>query len=165
VLTRQIVAGNDTYNVNDRVLSKADLRLLGFTYTRSLLKREKFEAGVGLGFYLVDAEGRAEVRARNIRELGNAVAVLPTLAVDMAWRITRRWSVTARAQYLGVEVDDVDGSFADYHLDVQYRWKPNLALGLGYTVFDIDVVSVDINDPGQFQLRVDGPELFFRVSF
>ncbi|MDW8258415.1 MAG: hypothetical protein RML32_03110 [Gammaproteobacteria bacterium] len=164
-LTRQIVFGDDVYNVNDRVESVADLRMLGFTYTRSWLRRERIESGLGLGIHIVDTEGRGTVRARNIREFGRAVAALPTLAADLSWRFWRNFSLTARGQYFGVEIDDVDGSFGDYHLDVQYRWRPNLAVGLGYSIVDVSVVSADVDDPGRFKLRTQGPQAFFRVSF
>lgn len=164
-LTRQVVFDTTTYNINDRVQSLADLRLLGFTYTWSFLHTTRFEAGVGLGLYLVNAEAEGRVTARNIREDGSAGAAFPTAALDGAWRVSRRWSVTARAQLLSLGISDVKGEFADYHLDVQYRWKPNVALGLGYSSIGINAVSSDVNNPGRFKLETKGPEAFLRVSF
>ena len=164
-LTRQIQFDTSTYNVNDRVESNTDVRLLGFTYTWSFFHREKYEAGVGLGLHVADADGEAEITARRIREKGHVVTVLPSLAVDGAWRISRRWAVTARAQLLSVNVGDVNGEFSDYHLDAQYRWRPNVAFGLGYTMININADSSDVNNPGRFKLETSGPEVFFRVSF
>ena len=59
----------------------------------------------------------------------------------------------------------ISGSFSDHHLDIQYRWKPNVALGLGYSDFGFDVEIDDADLPGQLDLGASGPELFFRVSF
>ena len=74
-------------------------------------------------------------------------------------------AVTGHAQYLAVSSTDVDGSFADYHLDVQYRLRRNLAIGLGYSAIKLDA-DIDSNDlPGSLVLDASGPELFFRVSF
>lgn len=164
-LTRQIQFDTTTYNINDRVESSTDIRLLGFTYTWSFFHREKYEAGVGLGLHVADADGEATITARRIREQGHAVTVLPSLAVDGAWRISRRWAVTARAQLLSVNVGDVNGEFSDYHFDAQYRWRPNVAFGLGYTLININADSSDVNNPGLFKLETSGPEVFFRVSF
>ena len=43
VINQQIQYGNDTFLVNDRVISKMDLRKLGLTYTYSFLRSEKWE--------------------------------------------------------------------------------------------------------------------------
>ena len=165
VLTEPIAFRNDLYNTGDRVESSIDWRMLGFTYTWSALRAERYELGLGLGLHLIEAEARATVRARNIRESGSGVGVLPTLAIDAAYRISKRWSVTGRAQYLSVGVSDVDGSFADFHVDAQYRWRRNLTLGLGYSAinFDADITGNDL--PGAFALDASGPEVFFRFSF
>lgn len=164
-LTRQIVFDDDTYNVNDRVVTLADLRMLGFTYSWSFWHSERFEAGVGLGLHIVDVTGEGTIAARNIRERGDGAVVLPTVALDGAWRISRRWAVTGRVQTLSLEIDDNKGEFSDYHVDFQYRWRKNLALGLGYSSILIDGVSRDISNPGEFKLETSGPEIFFRVSF
>ena len=164
-LTRQIQFDTTTFNVNDRVESSTDIRLLGFTYTWSFFHREKYEAGVGLGLHLADADGQAVVTARRIREQGHVATVLPSLAVDGAWRISSRWAATARAQLLSLDVDNVNGEFSDYHVDAQYRWRPNVAFGLGYTIINFNADSSDVNDPGRFKLETSGPEVFFRVSF
>lgn len=164
-LTRPIAYRNTTYFTGDRVLSDFNVRMLGLTYTRSILRRERFELGLGLGLHLLEAAANAEVRARNVSEEGSGVGVLPTLAVDGSWRISSRWALTGRAQYLSVSSTDVDGRFADYHVDVQYRWRPNLAVGLGWSKLTLDVEISDSDLPGRVALASAGPEIFFRVSF
>ncbi len=164
-LTRTVAFRNRIFNVGDRVESEFNFRVLGLTYGWSFFKREQFEIGAGVGFHLLETESRAIVRARGIREEGRGVGVLPTLALDGTWRFARRWSVTGRFQYLSVGANDIEGSFADHHLDVQYRWKPNVAFGLGYSQLKLDVQIDDADLPGKIALDAKGPELFFRVSF
>jgi hypothetical protein len=139
--------------------------MLGVTYAFSALRREKFEIGVGLGLHIIEAQAATEVRARNVNEEGSGVGVLPTLAVDGTWRISRRWALTGRAQFLEVNAADIEGTFADYHVDVQYRWRRNVAIGLGWSKLnlDVDVTSADL--PGLVNIDSTGPEVFFRVSF
>ncbi len=165
LLNRQITFGNSTYNVSDRVLSTVSWRMLGLTYTWSALRKERYELGVGIGVNLIEAEARGEVRARNLREKGAGVGPMPTIAVDGTWQIAKRWSVNARAQQLSLSVSDVKGSMSDYHVDAQYRWVPNAAVGIGYNMFKTDVTLSGSGSPGQFALDTRGPELFFRVSF
>jgi hypothetical protein len=164
-LSRPIVYRNTTYATGDRVLSDFNVRMLGVTYAFSALRREKFEIGVGLGLHIIEAQAATEVRVRNVNEEGSGIGVLPTLAVDGTWRISSRWALTGRAQFLEVNAADIEGTFADYHVDVQYRWRRNLAVGLGWSKLnlDVDVTSADL--PGLVNIDSTGPEVFFRVSF
>jgi hypothetical protein len=165
VLARPIRFRNTVYAPGDLVQSELNLRLMGFTYAYSLLQRETFELGLGLGVHLVQADTRAAVRARSVRDSGSADGGLPTLALDGTWRFAERWSVNARAQYLKVNVSGVDGNFSDAHFDVQYRWKPNVALGLGYSTIRLDASLNSSDLPGALAISTRGPEAFLRVSF
>lgn len=165
LLSRQIVFGNSTYNVNDRVLSSVSWRMTGFTYTWSALRAQNYELGIGVGLHLIAVEARGEVRTRNLRESGTGVGPMPTAAVDGSWQFGRRWSLNGRAQQFSVSVSNVKGSLSDYHLDAQYRWHPNMAVGVGWSMMKADVNITGSGSPGQFTLDTSGPELFFRASF
>jgi hypothetical protein len=165
LLARQIDFGDQTFNVNERVQSELNWRMLGFTYTRSVFLRERFEIGVGLGLYLIEASASAQVASRFAREDVDGVGAFPTPIIDATWRISSRWSVTARGQYFSSEVDEFKGSLGDFHADVQYRWRRNFAVGLGYSAIQANLEVNDADFPGLFDLDVAGPELFFRVSF
>ena len=55
---------------------------------------------------------------------------------------------------------------SDYHADIQYRWRKNFAVGLGYSeARDRSRTCIDTDQPLLFNMDVSGPELFFRVSF
>ena len=94
-----------------------------------------------------------------------AAGALPSLAVDGTWAFAPRWSVNARLQYLSVDRDDVRGQFRDYHLDVQYRWRPAVAVGLGWSRISLDATATGSDLPGRLAISARGPEAFFRVSF
>ncbi len=59
----------------------------------------------------------------------------------------------------------MEGSLGDYHGDLQFRWRPNLAFGLGYqsTKTQLNITNDDPN--GFMTLATHGPELFARASF
>lgn len=168
VLDEDVVFGNDTFLTGENIESTLDYRSLSFTFLYSFLRRERFELGAGIGLHLLDARASAEAVDRNEREEESGVAPVPTLALDGSWRFARRWAVSARGQYFSATYDGISGTLGEYHLDVQYRWKPNFAVGLGYTKIDVDVdvdPASDHDFPGLFRLNTDGPEFFLRVSF
>jgi hypothetical protein len=165
VLNRQVVFGDEQFDVNDFVVSRMDLRMLTFTYTRSLLRRERFELGAGFGIHLTETEASGAVPAEFQREEVSQAGALPTAALDLTWRITRRFALSARGQYFSAEVDEFDGSFQDYHADLQFRLRPNFAIGIGYTSIAMDLIVRDDDSPGRFDLSTRGPEAFFRVSY
>ncbi len=168
VLDEDVVFGDDVFLTGENVESSLDYRSLSFTFLYSFLRRESFELGAGIGLYLLEAEAAGEAVDRNAREEESGVAPVPTLALDGTWRFARRWSVSARGQYFSKTIDGIDGTLGEYHADVQFRWKPNFAVGLGYTKLDVDI-NVDPASghdfPGLFRLQTAGPEFFLRVSF
>lgn len=165
VMTGTVRFGDDTYVVDDRVVTESDIRFLGLTYTYSFLKAERFEFSAGGGLHLFQVEGRASVPARRLQQDFDAAGPFPTLAVDGTYRITPRFSLNARAQYFGIGIDDVDGSLGIYHADVQFRAWRNLAIGLGYTKTSLHVDSTDDSFAGRLGVDVKGPEAFLRASF
>ena len=153
-------------DAGDRVTSLLDWRMLNFTYLYSIVHRERFELGAGVALHVFEADSRARVPAEQLNEERSGVAALPTLAMDATWRITNRFALTARANHLNAHIKDSSGLVADYHADVQFRWKPNVAVGLGFTKLKMEVDVVDADDlSGRFDFDVTGPEVFIRASF
>jgi len=164
-IARTILFGNETFAVNDRVTSSVQWRQFGLTYTYSALRTDRFELGVGLAVHFVEAEARGAVEAKQLRQEVSGAGAFPTIPLDFTWRISRRFAMVARAQYLRASVNNFEGSMGDYHGDFQYRWTPNFTLGAGYTVMKSFLQVDDAHFPGLFRQNVRGPEAFFKVSF
>lgn len=145
--------------------SKLDWRVLSITHTYSFFRFDRFEAGVGLGLHLIEAQAEGRQPGTTRVEKTSKVAPFPTIALNTAVRLSKRFSVTARAQQFSASPDDIKGSMSDYHIDLQYRWHKNAAVGIGYTALETDVEVSDTDDPLRFNMSTKGPELFFRVSF
>lgn len=164
VLSRPIQFGDQPFAPGDRVTSSLDWRSFTITYTYSFIHNDRFELGAGLAAHFLEADARGAVDAKQLRQEVSGSGAFPTIPLDFAWRISRRFAFTARAQYFRAKLHNFEGSVGDYHADFQYRWKPNFALGAGYT----DVrTSLDLNQtsfPGMFRFNVRGPEAFIRVS-
>jgi hypothetical protein len=139
--------------------------MMGFTYTRSFLYTDRFELGAGLGVHLLDADARGSVPATLQNHETSAAIGVPTLALDGVWRISRRWAFTARGQYLRATFSNSSGSLGDYHADIQYRWAPPFAVGVGYSIIRASYDAPSQSNPASFALSVQGPEIFARISF
>ncbi len=164
-LTQAINFGDEHFPVTTLLASHIDWRIFGLTYTYSLYRSDRFEVGTGIGVHLLQAEARASSTSPQERQDVSGAGAFPTLPLDLAWRISTRWSVTARAQYFHAALNNFDGWLADIHEDVQYRWKPNFALGIGYSSIRAKLDLNTGNFPGGFRLSLEGPEAFFRISF
>lgn len=165
VLDEQIRFGNDVYQVNDRVLSDMELRQLDVVYTYSVLRRQTAELAFGFGVHLLQMEGRLEVPARFEEEEDSVAGPFATVAADGTWRFTQRFSLNARANYFKGDTGEVHGSYMNWHADVQFRWKRNVAAGAGWTYNRMYVNSSDADESGLFRHEYKGPEAFIRVSF
>ncbi len=164
-LTQPINFGGQVFLPGDVAFTSLDFRMFGLTYTYSLVKLERFELGTGLGVYLLQGDARGQVPARELSQEVSGVAPFPTLALDGTWRISRRFAFVARGQYLSDTVSNFSGALGDYHADLQYRWRPNFAIGLGYSELRVSFAALGGTFPGLVNFYARGPEAFFRVSY
>jgi hypothetical protein len=164
-LAEDIEFGDFSFDAGDRFRSKIDFRDLSLTYTYSLFKGEKFEAGLGLGLHVFEIHADGGEPGTLAREQDSEAGIFPTAAVNFAYRISKRWAVTARYNGLTVSDDDGEGAYSDAHADIQYRWRKNFAVGIGYTAINLEIELSDVDEPFMFNLDTKGPELFFRASF
>jgi hypothetical protein len=165
IFNRTVAFGDGTFNVNERVVSSVDLRMLSFTDTYALLRNDVFELAFGIGIHALDADVQGNVPARQQQDEASGAGAFPTFAMDTMWTVTPRIAITARGQYFSTSTGGFAGLLSDYHGDVQFRWKPNIAFGLGYsaTKIALDVQKADF--PGRFAVSARGPEAFVRLSF
>ena len=157
--------GNIVLLPTDLVTSTFDWRQIDMTGTYSLLQQKRFELGLGLGLHLIQASTDARVYARGVHESFDGAGPFGTVALDGTFLITRRFSFNARAQYMSLNVNSNSGKLGDYHADVQFRWLPNIAFGLGYASTQEHVEVRNHNPNGEMRLDIHGPELFVRASF
>lgn len=165
VLQQELRFGDDVYVVNDRVQSSMDVRKVAVGYTYSVLRRERVEIGLGFDLHLLQLEGTARVPARFLSERLDTAGPFATVAGDLTWRITNRFSLNADVHWFDVSLDEVEGGYLQWHGDVQFRAWRNLAFGLGYTHARYRVDSTDPEFAGYFNMKQSGPEAFVRVSF
>jgi hypothetical protein len=163
-IEKDIAFDDEDYLVGERVDSLLNITMFGLTYGYRFLVRQRGELSGTFGIQVADVEANAVVRSRVVRESESGVAPLPLVGVEGRFDFTPRWAVEARAQYLTVDVSQVNGSILDARLAFTWRVNPYLAMGLGYRTFKIDVDSKDEGTPGFVDLSIAGPLLFVRAS-
>jgi hypothetical protein len=164
-LSRPVVFGDQVFRSGDRVNSALQWRVMGLTWTYAIIQNDRFELGAGLGVHVMDLDVRANVPARFASFETSTAGALPTPALEAAVRITRRFSFTARGQYLHAARNGTSGVMTDIHADAQFRWAPNFAIGAGYSLVRLRLETNSDSDPGMLGIRLHGPEVFVRASF
>ena len=147
------------------VQSTFNWRQMDLTYTYSFLQGERYELGAGLGVHFIEATAMAQVPNTPRQTEYSGSGPFATLALDGTFRITRKWSLNARGQYLHLALSATSGSLGVYHADLQYRPLRNLAVGLGYEYQITELTQTNTSPRGTVQLDVKGPEAFVRLSF
>ena len=132
--------------------------------TRSCAAR-RYELGAGIGAHAIQGESDERVWARGVHESLTGASPFATVALDGTWLISQRFSFNARAQYLSLNYNSNSGTLGDYHADVQFRWRPNLAFGIGYESTHERVIVRNKNPNGDITFNTHGAELFVRASF
>jgi len=165
VLEEDIRFGEEVYLAGETVDSALRLRTWSMAYGYSFLRFERVEVAASLGITSIDFDAEAAVRARGVSEREERSAPAPQLGLEAAFRVYRNWYAEARYQYVDIDVDEGTGTLTQLDAAVWWQFDTNLAAGLAYTSFDVDVESRDPGDTGLFQYQTDGPQLFIRASF
>jgi len=165
VLTHDVVFGNETFLAGDLAQTSLDWQQFDITYTYSFIRNSRFEVGAGLAAYFLDVDAIGYVPSTFQRQEETAATPIPAVPLDLTWAISSRWAATARGAYLRANLISFRGWYADTHEDLQYRWNPNLALGIGYSAIRTSLTRRGSNFSGAFYMSISGPEAFVRFSF
>ena len=168
VLSNDIVFNNQTFLAGLPAQSSLDWKQFDITYTYSFIRNEHFEVGSGLAVYFLQVDAmltQPQPFAIALHQEVSAASPFPALPLDLTWKISGRWALTGRGAYLRATLDGFRGSYTDLHTDVQYRWNPNLALGVGYTSTRASLTRTSGSFPGYLNMSIEGPEAFMRLSF
>jgi hypothetical protein len=162
-----IVFRDVVLQTGDPVQTNLSLRTLGINYEYSFIHRQRFElaATIGINDTDVSAQARVSTQTRHVNQKKDQAGPLPTVGLDATYVLSKRFYVDARAQYIKLAVDHVDGSLGLYELAGLYRFRPNVSVALGYTMAKASLTSRQSGTSGHFDFDSKGPEFFVRVAF
>ncbi|MGA2365634.1 MAG: hypothetical protein ABSG12_09090 [Steroidobacteraceae bacterium] len=164
-IPNEVVLGNTTFAAGSTLQNTLNFEMGDITYTYSFYKTDRFEIGTGVALYLVEARLQAAVPSTFQSQTTTTAGPVPALPLDFTWAISSRFALTARAAYVRAIIDGTRGWFDDLHADAQYRFKPNFAIGIGYSSLHVNITSASGDNPGAIAMSVSGPEAFIRFSF
>lgn len=165
LLEEDILVGDEVYLVGEEVDSHLRLRTWSLAYAYSFLRLPRAEAAFSLGVTSIGAYAKVGVPARAVSETEERSVPAPQAGLEATARVWRHWYAEARYQYVKVNASGNSGRLSQLDAAVIFQFDPNIAAGLGYSSFDIDVESNDPGDSGTSRYRTQGPRLFLRASF
>ena len=151
----------------DPLATKLSLRTFGITYGYSFWHSERLELAGTFGVHVTDIsdEVRVQSATRHIIQQQDQAGPVPTLGIDATWVASKRFYFDGRAQYVKVNVSNLDGSLGIYEFDALYRYRPNVSFAIGYLDIKAHLASTRTAKAGLFDFSSKGPEMFFRVAF
>jgi hypothetical protein len=167
IVTTPIIFRDVVLQPGDPLNSALSMRNLGITYGYSFIHRESFELAATLGVNVTDISSRVRVntQTRHVDQKEDAAGPFPTLGIDATYVLSKRFYLDGRAQYLKVNIDDLNGSMGFFELNSLYRLRPNVSFALGYTLVRTNLTSNQSKQSGYFNFDSKGPQFFVRVAF
>lgn len=147
-----------------------DTYLLAVNY--SLIRDDRKEFGVGLGFHAfdiesniaaavgVDGEERAGTRAKS-----ELTAPLPNVRAYGTYMITDKWEVSGALGWLSFNYDDYEGDYLFLTAFTEYRFTERFGIGLSYQASEIDVVHDNDRSRKEFNIDLLGPSIYLTYGF
>jgi hypothetical protein len=166
-VTQPIVFRDVVLQPGDPLNSDLSIRTFGITYAYSFLHSDRYEVAATLGVNDTDISARARVQtqARHVNQTEDKAGPFPTLGLDATYVLSKRFYFDGRAQYLKVNINNLDGSLGIYELDGLYRLRPNISFAVGYTSVRAHLTSTQPRQSGLFNFNSSGPEIFVRIAF
>jgi len=153
-VTTEIKIGDLIIPIGSQSYAKNDISLLKIGYRYSIVNTEEIESGIGLGFsilfYKLFVESKSTIR-ENTENVDQPIPI-PILNIYTVYHIWNRFDFLFYADLFGISIDIYDGSLIDFALGIKYRIIDQLAAGINYNVYKLDV---RIDNPKGFDGRID----------
>ncbi len=128
---------------NGTVKSKIDLTLYRLFYSWSFYRSDQVELILSPGMYFGDFEAKFGGTATIDPGITNPIAregsvseklfaPLPTVGLSMEYKFFPRLTASLRTDFFYVNIDDIEGSLAEFIVGLEYRLFTNFAVGVAY---------------------------------
>ena len=173
VLDDNIDWGGEVYPVNALADAEFSFAIIEVAYEYAFLRRENYEldASIGLHYTSLDAslDARADVSSgalsEDLSDSARIDAPLPVIGLSGMWSLSHDFWLDASAQFFRLAIDEYDGHLQSYRASLTWQPRSWLGIGLGYSLFSIDVDVENENFDGTLDWIYRGPMVFYRASF
>ncbi len=173
-LERDLTWGEENYQIGAAVRSYFDVKIYRVSAGYRFYNRENWVFGGLIGAHVADTSAGIGLRLTNNTggSVGwesevdtGGVVPLPNLGLFWSWRFAEKWVLDTRADFLAVEISGIRGRLLAGALNASYVINPEWSVGLGYSVFDLNI-DVDKEDwRGEFSFGYDGPRFYAQFQF
>lgn len=137
----------------------------------SVYKTDRAEILLGGGLHMFDFSADLEAQLQvgdQEREKSQAsddiLAPLPNLRLQGFYALSPKWGLAMTAGWLSAKYEDYDGAFVYVHARTTYRFTERFGAGVGYQFVDVDLEVDQARGKAGFEVRFDGPAVYFTYS-
>ena len=161
---------DEDIDVGDRVFTigqtlnsrlRVNTYLVGYSY--SFYRTKKAEMGLGVGLQVQDINLRLALVDGTETESRKVTAPLPVFGFRLDYAITPRLTTHGSLQLFVIDYGAYEGRLVDFGLDLEYRLFRNLALGVGYNAYLLDLSAEGKRFRGEINYHFQGALLYGRL--
>ncbi|WP_281232835.1 hypothetical protein [Flavobacterium gelatinilyticum] len=168
-LEREIDFGDETYEVNTRISAFFDVQIARVAYGYAILSKPKYEAGLLVGAHVLFADLglRAQFNTAQVERNENFAftAPLPDIGIWGEFVLGKRFGLYVNANYLALQIDNIDGRIVSYNLSLLYNVHKNFSLTAGYTGLNFKVDAIEDRLNGYLKWGYNGPTISASYTF
>ena len=161
------------FQVGANLQGLMDLDVIRLGYRYDVWRDRRTEVGVSIGAHtmLVDFQlsGVAEVDGMgppvDATRSARAAAPLPVLGTYLSWAVADRWQLYVTNEFFVVKFDQFEGALIDNQIVIEYQIMDQVALGVGYNRFLIDMTISDDSFRGDLEYTYNGLLFFLSTWF
>ena len=169
VTDRQINWGDQVFDISTELSSNFDSSIYRLTVGYSFIKSQQAELGAALGLHLTDFELALSAAGANVgvlkKEAKDALAPLPTIGFYGSYVFSPAFSVRGRADLLSFKYGDYDGQLTNVEATVDWRFHPNIGVGVGYRYVNYELEVSRSSWNGEVNYKFSGPIIFVEAVF
>ncbi|UCH65641.1 MAG: hypothetical protein JSW63_00465 [Ignavibacterium sp.] len=154
VLERELRIGDNVYPVGSVAIAEEKFDIFKLIYAYSIVNNEEIESGVSAGISIIRyfLDSKREVLGFENKTEVDVTLPVPVLGLHTIYHLWKRFDALFYVNFFSVKIDIYDGLLFDAGLGIQYFLIDQVALGLGFNIFKLDVF---VDDPGEFQGRIN----------
>ncbi len=160
---RLLNVGQNRFDAGDQLLTTFDAQTFRLSYGYSIIRDNQKELGISGGLHQTRVKTEI-VSNLGVRESSSPDPLLPTIGAYAMVALGNRLEVSADVHMFRMDFDRYDGSMTFARVDATWNFS-NMALGVGYSFYsmDLDVASSELE--GSFDFRHQGPTASLSFSF
>ncbi len=115
------------------------------------MQNQKLDLAVATGIYTAFYDIEATDVNTGVSEEDDGTAPVPLIGLRGAYLINDRWMAKAYTDYLTIDNSDVDATYLDSTVSVEYRPWERTSIGIAYNLVNIEAEDKSSDDEADFE--------------